>query len=107
MLILINIYIQDVELDLILIHLFHFKNGWGENAIIFGADMSSSVHASNKNKDILILGKGETKGLDDTTLTAEVEYYINFPRPRRKFCLCFLYNRSKSFLFVNTRKYTS
>ena len=53
----------------------------GKNAIIFGADMSSSVHASNKNKDILILDKGETKGLDDTTLTAEVEYYISFSRP--------------------------
>ena len=31
---------------------------WGKNPIIFGVDMSSSVHASNKNKDILILGKG-------------------------------------------------
>ena len=69
--------------------------------------MSSSVHASNKNKDILILGKRETKGLDNTILIAEVEYYINFSRLRRKFCLCLLCNRSKSFLFVNTRKYTS
>ena len=40
--------------------------------------MSSSMHANNKNKDILILGKGQTKGLDNTSLTAEAEYSINF-----------------------------
>ena len=37
---------------------------------IFGADMSSSVHVDNKNKDISILGERPTQGLDDTTLTA-------------------------------------
>ena len=31
-----------------------------------------------KIKNILILGKGETIGLDNTSLTAEVEYSINF-----------------------------
>ena len=34
--------------------------------------MSSSVHIDNKGKDILILGKGPTQGLHDTTLTVEV-----------------------------------
>ena len=43
----------------------------GKNVIIFVADMSSSVHIDNKGKDIVILGKGPTQGLDDTTLTAE------------------------------------
>ena len=33
--------------------------------------MSPSVHVNNKNKDILILGKRQTKGLDITSLTAE------------------------------------
>ena len=37
----------------------------GKNAIIFGADMSSSVHVDNKGKDILPLGEGPTQGLDD------------------------------------------
>ena len=46
----------------------------GKNVIVFGADMSSSVHIDNKKKDILILGKGPTKGLDDTTLIAEAQY---------------------------------
>ena len=29
---------------------------WGKNVIIFGVDMTSSVCANNRNKDILILG---------------------------------------------------
>ena len=39
---------------------FSFDNGFGRNCIIFGVDMSSSVHVDNKKKDILILGKGPT-----------------------------------------------
>ena len=41
----------------------------GRNVIIFGADMSSSVHIDNKGKNILIYDEGPTQGLDDTTLT--------------------------------------
>ena len=40
--------------------------------------MSSSVHINNKGKAILILGKAPTQGLDDTKLTAESKYPINF-----------------------------
>ena len=39
-----------------------------KNVIIFGVDMSSSVHMDNKKKDILILGFGSAQELDDTTL---------------------------------------
>ena len=46
------------------------SGGFGQNAIIFGVDMSSSVHADNKKKDILILGKGPAQELEHT-LTAE------------------------------------
>ena len=49
----------------------------GKNIIIFGADMSSSVHVDNKGKDILILGEGLTQGLDDTTLTVEANIPLN------------------------------
>ena len=58
----------------------------GKNAIIFGVDMSSSVHIDNNKKDILILGLGPTQGLDDTKLTAEAQYSINFSKSNRKFC---------------------
>ena len=51
--------------------------GFDQNIIIFGVDMSSSAHIDNKKKDILILGKGPTQGLEHT-LTAEKMYSINF-----------------------------
>ena len=59
------------------------KFDWSKHAIIFGVCMSSSVHANNKNKDILILGKGQRQGLDNTTLTAEAEYSIKFFKTRK------------------------
>ena len=49
--------------------------------------MSSTVHIDNKNKDILILGEGPIQGLDDTTLTAEAEYSINFTQSGKIFVL--------------------
>ena len=39
--------------------------------------MSSYVQVDHKKKDILILGKNPTQGLDGTTLTAEKLYLIN------------------------------
>ena len=40
---------------------FLFPGGnFAQNVIIVGADMSSSVHAYNKTKDILVLGEGLT-----------------------------------------------
>ena len=62
--------------------------------------MSSSVHVNNKGKDILILGEGPTQGLDDTTLTAEAKYPINFTQSGKRFELRLHYNGSNSFLFV-------
>ena len=40
--------------------------GLGRNAIIFGVYMSSSTKINNREKDILILGKGPTQGLEHT-----------------------------------------
>ena len=48
--------------------------------------MSSSVHVDNKKTYIFILGEGPTQGLDDTTLTVEKQYSINFIETRTKFC---------------------
>ena len=66
--------------------------------------MGSSVHVNNKGKDILILGEGPRQGLDDTTLTAEAKYRINFTQSGKRFTLSLYYNGSNSFLFVNTTK---
>ena len=49
----------------------HPTGSFGNNSIIFGADMSSFVHIDNKKKDILILGKDSTQGLGEHSLTAE------------------------------------
>ena len=65
--------------------------------------MSWSDHIDNKKKDMLILGSSPTQGLDDTALTAEAQYSINFLRSTRK-CCSLHYNGSKSFLFVNAAK---
>ena len=75
----------------------------GKNAIIFGVDMSSSVHIDNKGEYTLILGKGPTQGLNHT-LTTETQYSINFTRPGIKFRLSLHYNGSNSFLFLNPTK---
>ena len=62
--------------------------------------MSSAVHIDNKGKDILVLGKGPTQGLE-STLIAEKMYSINFTVAKKKFCLSLHYNGANSFLFVN------
>ena len=45
--------------------------------------MSSPVHIDDKKNYILILGLGQTQGLNDTTLTAEPQYSINFLRSNK------------------------
>ena len=60
---------------------------FGQNVIIFGVDMNSSVHVDNKGKDILILGKGPTQRLCEHSLTAEKMYSVNFTDSGGKYCL--------------------
>ena len=62
----------------------------GENVIIFGAHMRSSVHIDNKNKDILTVGEVATQRLDETTLTAEAIYPINFKQTSKRFELSYI-----------------
>ena len=66
--------------------------------------MSSTVHVDNQRKVILILGIGPTQGLDDTKLTAEAKYPINFTKSNERFVISLHFNRSNSLLFVNTTK---
>ena len=80
---------------------FSFTSGeFGQNELIFGADMSTSIHIDNKKKDILVLGRGPTQVLE-STLTAEKMYSINFTVSKKKFCLSLHYNGGNSYLFVN------
>ena len=103
MLIAISILILDVEFYLIYDKLFLLKNnGFLKNLIIFGADMSLSMHSGNKKKYILVLGKGIT--LDDASLTTETEYSINFTEHEKMFCLGLHYNGSNGYLFATAGK---
>ena len=81
---------------------FLFTDGsMGKNVIIFGADMSSSVHIGNEKRNILIVDEGPTQGLDDTILTEEAIYPTNFIQLNKRFVLSLHNNESNSFLYVN------
>ena len=40
--------------------------GFGQNVLIFGVHMSNTIHIDNKGKDILVLGRGPTQGIEST-----------------------------------------
>ena len=62
--------------------------------------MNSSTKIDNKKKDILILSKGPTQGLQHT-LSAEKMYSMNFTEHNKKFCLSLHVNGGNTYLFVN------
>ena len=62
------------------------------------------MHIDNKGKDILICGEWPTQGIDDTRLTEEAKYSVNFMQSSRRFVLSLHYNGGDSFLFDNSTK---
>ena len=74
--------------------------GLRRNVIVFGVDMSSSTKIDNRRKDILILGKGPTRGLEHT-ISAKTMHLINFTEHNKTSCLSSHYNGEKSYLFGN------
>ena len=71
------------------------------NVLIVGADMSFSVHATNRANHIYLIGTGLTQGINDTTIYAEKNFYRNFTDFGKKFVLSLHYNGDNSYLFVN------
>ena len=63
--------------------------------------MSSSPHIDDREKDILILGKGPAQGLEHT-LTAEKLYSVKLTKHNTKFRLSLHYNGANTYLFVNS-----
>ena len=59
-------------------------SGFGKH-VIFCTDRSLSMHHDLNKKDILILSKGPTHRLDDTTLTSEKECSMNFIEEKKIF----------------------
>ena len=84
---------------------FLFTDGsYRKNVIIFGPDLSAHLCVLIISEDILILGERPIQGLDDTTLTAEAKFSIDFTQLGKRFVLSLHYNESKSFLFGNATK---
>ena len=74
------------------------------DVLIFRADMSFSVHKTNRANLIYLMGTGLTQGITDTTIYAENNFHRNFTDPGKKFALSLHYNGDDSYLFVNGRQ---
>ena len=100
-----NANIQDMVLDLIQEEVFPIQvEEMAKNVIIFGADLSSSVHANNKVSNALVLGKSFIQRINGTTIYAEKMCSTNFTVGDKKFCLSLHYNGDNSYLFVNDKE---
>ena len=82
----------------------HPQGGMAKNIIIFGVDLSYSVHATNKTQNNLILGHGLTQKVNNTTIYAEKMYSPNSSVENKIFCLSLYYNGDDSYLFVNGKE---
>ena len=80
----------------------------GRNAIIFGVDMSSSIHATNRANHIYAMGEGLVgivgEGIHDTTLYTEKNYWRNFTGPGKKFIISLHYNGDESYFLLMVDK---
>ena len=102
LLIIQKIIIKDMVYTITEGRFTHTTNG--RNVLIFGADMSFSVHATNSANHIYLMDEGLTQGINDTTIYVEKNYYRNFTDPDKKFVLSLHYNGDNSYLFVNGRQ---
>ena len=84
----------------------HPDGNLARSIIIFGADMSGSVHASNKTQNILVLGKAFIQKINNTTIHAGKMYSPNFSVENKILVLSLHYNGDNFYLFVNGQKVT-
>ena len=82
----------------------HAHTADARNVLIFGADMSFSVHTINRANHIYLMGTGLTQGINDTTVYAEKNFYRNFTDFGKKFVLSLHYHGDNSYLLVNGRQ---
>ena len=68
--------------------------------IIFDVDTGSSVHIDYNKKDILIVAKGPTDGLDETMVTAHETNFIDFTEQLKQLCSTLYYHELNSYTFV-------
>ena len=75
-----------------------------KNVIIFGVDMSSSIHATNRANNIYVMGKDFIQRINDTTIYGEKLFHNNFTEFAVKFVLSLHYNGDNGYLFANGRQ---
>ena len=80
-----------------------FSDDFARNGMIFEADNSSSSHTDNLKNDFLILGEGDTFGINSSFGAPENKFCINFTKTKTKLCLSLHYSADNSYLFVNGR----
>ena len=89
---------------------FDGKDSWSFNddtarkVIIFVLDNTSSSHTDNIKNDFLVLGEGDTLGINGNFGAPEKKSNINFRKAKTKFCLSLHCNRDNSYLFVNGKE---
>ena len=71
-----------------------------KNVITFYCDMSSSIHTSNQNNNIYVLGHQFIPGKNGTTIYAEKVYKTNFTEENKNFVLSLHYNGDHSFYLL-------
>ena len=80
--------------------------GTGSNVVIFGADSSDSIHATNKIQSMLVLGHVLVQKINNTIIYAEKMHSPNFTAENKEHCLSLHYNGDDSYLFVNGKEVT-
>ena len=80
---------------------WNFSNDFARNVMIFGVDNGSSSHTDNRKTIFLILGKGQTYGINGSFGSPEKTFNIDFSKARTTFCLSLHYNHNNSYLFIN------
>ena len=83
---------------------WNFGNEYTRNVIIFGVHNSSSSHVDNLKNTFLVLGEGDTFGLNGNFGAPEKKFSINFTEANTKFCLNVHYNADNGYLFVNGKE---
>ena len=69
-----------------------FNDKFVRNVIIFEVDNNSSSHTDNLKNDFLILGEGETFGINGSFSAPKKNFNITFSNGKTKFCLSLHYN---------------
>ena len=79
-----SVYIVATELHLMEQSSWGFGIDFTRNAIVHGVDNSSSYHADNRKKNVLLFGQAPTDDINDSVGTAEKKFSINFSEAKKK-----------------------